>query len=382
MMLGVVGLTVSNRIPYGNAGRARVFMEGDLPVVAFTPAPHGGPEVMWFCFRLTETDTPTAQKVRITLQNFGNLLGAGSPSALYPVYQPQGQAWYRMKAGAPTSLPDGRMDISWTIPYPTPSTDVALCFPYGKPELKNLLGKSKGYWKQDEIGMSQSGRPLIRLANDYGSPGGRRHGLYLVARQHAGETPGSWAMHGLLEYISRGRRDQFVVWAVPLADMDGVLHGDYGKDNYPYDLNRAWGTPPMRHETLVYQRDIARWRERCQPVLAIDFHSPGACATEGVYVYLPSPDNFPDAHRAAQKWANVIKQELGTEYAADDFARVATYASRWNTPTFTAHAASALDLPALSLEIPYCKVGTTVLTQKHYREIGKRIARALTIKGA
>ena len=356
---------------------------GDMPEVAFAPLPHGGPETMWFCFRITETEPDTAgpQKVRITLEHFDNLLGADSPAALCPVYHPQGQAWYRMASGTETVLPDGRRNVSWTIPYPAAATEVALCYPYGMPELKNLRAKSKGYWKQDEIGMSQGGQPLVRLANDYGSVGGKRHGLYLVARQHSGETPGSWALHGVMEYLSRGRRDPFLTWAVPLANMDGIVQGDYGKDNYPYDLNRAWGTPAMRHETLVIQQDMARWKEHCQPTLAIDFHAPGACETEGVYAFLPSPDEFPDAHRAAQKWANVMKHELGAEYATEDFARVATYASRWNTPTFTAYAAGNLDIPAMSVEIPYGKVGSTVLAQKHYREIGSRIARALTVKG-
>ena len=43
--------------------------------------------------------------------------------------------------------------------------------------------------------------------------------------------------------------------------LDDVLSGAYGKDPFPHDLNRAWGDPPMRHETLVMRHDIRRWAE-------------------------------------------------------------------------------------------------------------------------
>lgn len=132
--------------------------------------------------------------------------------------------------------------------------------------------------------MSQNGNPLIRISNNYGKINGKKLGFYFIARQHSGETPGSWVLDGLLKYLAKMNCRDILVWEIPLSNIDGVLQGDYGNDNFPYDLNRAWRDPPMRHETLVFQRDINnRWKSRCKPTLILDFHAPGGTETDGAY---------------------------------------------------------------------------------------------------
>ena len=133
----------------------------------------------------------------------------------------------------------------------------------------------------------------------------------------------------------------------------------------------------MRHETLVLQRDIQRWKERCQPALAIDFHAPGACETDGLYCFLPNPEKHPEMHEKTVKWANVIENGMGKEYAAENFKRVADYPSRWNTPNAVTFFCGRLGVCALTIETPYSLAKETLLTRKHYREAGKRIASAL-----
>jgi murein tripeptide amidase MpaA len=259
---------------------------------------------------------------------------------------------------------------------PASWVDVALCYPYGQDDVQALAAESGGCWRSDVIGVSQSGRPLVRLSNSPGEPGGSRPGLFLVARQHSGETPGSWVLDGLLRRLARDRSDA-LVWAVPLANADGVAQGDYGKDNFPYDLNRAWRPPPMRHETVVYERDIRRWSERCRPCLALDFHAPGACETEGVYAYLPKPEVFLRLHDESARWADALAEALAPRYAASPFRRVARYASRWETPSLCEFVAKVYRIPALALETPYSRCGATVLTREGYREVGASIADAV-----
>lgn len=374
-----MSLRVLSRLPYGNVRSVTVPTEGDTPEVLFAADPHGGPECLWFYFRLTETRPgPGApEQVKLTLKFFGNLSGGDNAAACRPVYRPEGQGWFRMKSGVEDRSPDGQATAAWMIPYPAPSVEIAFCYPYGVPEVKTLLQKSKGYWRQDEIGLTQGGRVLARLSNGHGSPGGRQPGLYLVARQHSGETPGSWVLDGVLEQFSKSHQRPYLVWAVPLANMDGVVRGDYGRDSFPFDLNRAWGTPPMRHEALVLQRDMQRWRERCQPALAIDFHAPGACETSGIHCLVPDPQEAPEAHKEAEKWANLLAGALGPEFAADDFKRVARYPSRRETPHFSDYARDAVGVCALTVATPYTSCGSTVMTQKKYREAGHRIAKAI-----
>ena len=116
-----------------------------------------------------------------------------------------------------------------------------------------MIQETGSFWRVDTIGVSQGGRPLLRLSNDYGRPKGERPGVFLMARQHSGEVSGAWVLDGVLRRFAELGEAAPLVWAIPLANIDSVEQGDYGKDNFPYDMNRAWGKLPMRHETLVLQ---------------------------------------------------------------------------------------------------------------------------------
>ena len=135
--------------------------------------------------------------------------------------------WQRLEAGIVGQLPDGRTCVTWVVgappgpPYPS-YLDVAYCYPYGLPEVEALMRETEGYWQADIIGVSQGGRPLVRLSNAYGQAGGQRPGLYLIARQHSGETPGSWVLDGFLRHLVLLGEAAPLVWSVPLTNIDGV----------------------------------------------------------------------------------------------------------------------------------------------------------------
>ena len=60
-------------------------------------------------------------------------------------------------------------------------------------------------------------------------------------------------------------------------------------------------------------------------------------------------------------------------YAADEFGRIATYKSRWNTPGFTSHACS-MGFISMCLETPYHQIRDMVMTRERYREAGAKVA--------
>jgi len=374
-----MSLKVRSRIPYGNARAVQVKTDGEMPAVHFSVDPHGEPQCLWFCFTLEETEpaaTPADGKLRLVLDHCDNLAGVTDPSLLMPVYRPSDKGWFRTKRGDVHTEEDGRCSVAWEVNYPSPALDVAFCFPYGKDEVGRLVHKSKGYWQTDKIGLSHNGRPLMRLRNNPTAPG-KRPGLYLIARQHAGETPGSWVLDGVLEHLSRTRKNPFLVWTVPLCDVDGIHGGDYGAHGLPYDMNCGWGATPRRHEHVVIQNDLARWQERCTPTLAIDFHAPGPCETGGVYCRLPPPESNPELHKEAVKWAHTLKDALTDEFAAEKFERAEEEPGPLPGHSFLRYVAGTLGVCAVTVETPYAMVGTTPLSQKAYREIGRRISDAL-----
>ncbi len=361
-----MSLKVDTRFPGGNAADIEIRDTDGIPDVRFAADPCGGTESLWFWFRLTETEpAPDRQsKVRLTWTHVETVRGGTEPAGCRPVFQPASHAWTRLKHGDKTLLPDGRIEMSWLIPHPAPMTDVALSFPYGQPDLQLTLSRSAGYWREDAIGVSQGGRRLTRLSNSPGAPGATQPGLFLIARQHAGESPGSWALDGFLQHLAQIRKAGYVVWAVPLANPDELAAGCAG----PGDFDTAWSSAPRRHETRILQDDIRRWKTRCRPLLALDFRAPGASAQDGV-----SADVGPESDPAAAeetKWCNVLRTDLQAEFAAPEFKRSAGPAPG----SFAAFVRAELAIPALRLQIPFTQAGDTLLTQKLYRELGRRLA--------
>lgn len=376
-----MALTVHAGFAGGNVADVSIADHNGVAEIGFAPHPHGGPETLWFHFRI-ENGNPakTPERTVLCLKNPGNMLGGRMGETLRPVIRFSGGEWLRMGPPHIEMLPDGRNNAVWSIETPTTWAEVAVCYPYGVEQLSELVGEVSAVFHADVIGLSQGGRPLTRLANDYGSAGGSRPGVYLVGRQHSGETPGSWMMDGFLRHMATLGPAAPLVWAVPLSNVDGVVEGDYGKDNFPYDLNRAWGRPPMRHETLVLQEDMRRWKGRCRGMAVIDFHAPGAGETDGVYFFVPDPEKAKEASAAVVPWTDAIRESLTEAYAAGrEFARVGRYPSRWTTSTLSQYAWAELGVVGLSMETTYglAQDGRLVMTREDYREAGKRVAMAV-----
>jgi len=369
-----MSLKVSSRITYGNATAVNIIGDTDLPEIIFTVAPHGHAEALWFCFEVIETEPEkvTASRIKITLKYVRNLAGCNEIQELKPVYQPKGQQWFRMKSGHANIASDGQISASWTIPYPAPSTTIAFCYPYGRTELATMMQKSKGYWHQDSIGVSQHGRNIIRLSNNYGKTGGNQLGIYIIARQNAGETPGTWVLDGMLQQFSRNKKHNFIIWAIPLADIDQIIKGDYNKYS-ANNLINSWGDNPTRYETVLFQNDIKEWNQRCKPYLIIDLQSPGGSDTDGIYSLLPDPEQFAEANKETVAWANVFKETLKSDYAADDFKRVTPTTNRM----LSDFARKEINCTAITLNIPYASCKKNIMQQKQYRDAGKRIADAI-----
>ncbi len=377
-----MALHVTANFPGGNVCQPVVDTASDVSGVTFYAHPKAGTEALWFHFLIKDSASNVGKdrKMRITLCGLEEWMEPSFAGDLLPVYRPQGQGWHRCSSGTVNTEPDGRFRVTWWIPHPEPQTEVALCFPYGRSELESLRSKSRNYWAEDVIGMTEEGLPLRRWSSDYGGLDNRKSGLYLIAREHAGETPASWVVDGVLQYLARIKRDPFLVWAIPIADPDAAERGIHGASTYPLDVDRAWGESPARREVRCIQTDIQRWRSHCKPVLLVDFHAAEPHEKDGVYCEIPDPECFPEEHQAAVKWANVIQHELQSAYAADDFKRMAMQSKQTPNTILCDYICGHLHLCALSLRIPYSRIGTKTLSQKNYREIGEAIAKAMINK--
>ena len=363
-----MSLHVQTDFPGGNACAIDVRQTADRDIVYFAADPGGGTEALWFYFRVVEC---SERPVELVLSNLDTCLGGGSANweNVRPVVRQAGSTWERLPNAEIDTLADGRRQAAWTITPRYDSFECALCFPYGLSDLEMTRAACGDYWGLDLIGVTSGGQPLPRLSN---TAKAEAPGLYLVARQHSGETPGSWVLDGLLRHAAASLDPaDLLIWAVPLADLDGIVAGAYGKDPFPWDLNRAWTTPPMRHETRVISSDLARWARQATPALGVDFHAPGPTEAEGAYFFLPREER-PEASRAAAQIAvDAIAPALPKALLHAQPTRQVAYPSRWDaTATLDAHIWDHFEIPCLALETPYTSSHNTLLTREQYRRLG------------
>lgn len=373
---------VTADFPGGNACAIEVRPADDLYEIRFAADPRGGTEALWFYFRVS---APPGQKLRPILRNPDTLLGGrGDWSRVSPVARDIGAdgnptgLWRRVEPGTMRQLADGRTEVVWTVVSSTGVLEFAFCFPYSKAELEQTLEACGNYWRADTIGVSSRGRPLTRLSNTYGDAERSRPGIYLMARQHAGETPGSWVLDGLLRAaVTEIPPTELVVWVVPFANIDGVEEGEYGKDPHPIDLNRDWASPlPLRYETGVLRADIDRFSRLVRFVAAVDFHAPGAREGEGAYFQVLKPS--PEHAEAIRMFVDHLVPSLPAELLAREPLRLATYGSRWNEHgTFGKYLWNRYRIPAPALETPYSRARDHVLDVEDYRRLGAALAHAL-----
>jgi len=343
--------------------------------IAFAADPRGGCEQLWFHWRAEEVE---GTEVLAALKHLDACLGSTAKWTNHrPVVRgPDG--WQRAESVEVEELPDGQHWAIWSVPVIDSAAETALCYPYQRPELELLVDDCPDL-RCDCIGHSQAGRRLLRLATDYGQVGDPRPGVYLTARQHAGETPGGWVLDGLWRWLGdhKAARKAALWWAVPMVAVDEVVTGCYGKDPHPIDCNRAWTRPSMRNEVRTLQLDMHRWAARCRPGLVVDLHAPGAGESQN-YTFLSPIDWMAPTHAPIRRLAELYERHKPEPLRSADPVRVAGYPSRWHKEgTIGAWVWRTFGIVGACFETAYAMSGEHVMDVDDYRRLGASLGAAI-----
>tara|TARA_B100001971_G_C18236096_1_gene567304 strand:+ start:975 stop:2162 length:1188 start_codon:yes stop_codon:yes gene_type:complete len=385
-------LSADIEIPSGNACILGIETASAVPEVHFAASAQGGPEAIWFHLRI-RPGNPAPKTVRCVLRAFDTLLGnlPGAPvDGFHPVFRTERRDWTRCTRIQRLEEIDGQIQAAWDVPGDEGEIRTALCFPYTMIDLESLLNETGGFWEQATIGVSDRNRPLPRLYNQPGTDGSENPGIFCLARQHAAETPGSWVLDGFLRRMADLGDRAPLVWAVPFADIDGVHDGRAGKDAYPWDFNRSWGSKlfpenrydefgshPMRQEVKCIQHDMLRWKKRCRPLLVLDFHAPVMRDASGIFCFLRDLDEAGQPDPKHAPWVRVIEAEIDPAMRSERFSRSGRYPSRWSRARLGDYVNRALELPMLTIETPYACSPHMIFTRDDYRQAGAAIANAM-----
>lgn len=253
------------------------------------------------------------------------------------------QNWFRV----PTSYENGELIITHT-PLAN-SIYYAYFEPYSHEQHLNLLGEAQGsgLCQIDDLGSTVQGRDINLLTIGHQVDSDLK--VWIIARQHPGETMAEWFMEGLLARLldhqdptARALLDKATFYIVPNMNPDGSFLGNLRTNAAGANLNREWLEPTIERSPEVFYV-----REKMHEIgvdMFLDIHGDEAipyifvAGTEGVPNYNPriaeletlfknalraaSPD-FQDVHGYEKDAAGQANLSLATNYVGNTFGCLA-----------------------------------------------------------
>ena len=233
--------------------------------------------------------------------------------------------------------------------------------PYSWERHLDLVGKAAAspHVQLKHLGQSVDGRDmdLLRIT-DSGSTVAdvARRKVWVIARQHPGETMAEWFVQGMLERLldpddalARALLQQCVFHVVPNMNPDGSVRGNLRTNAVGANLNREWTQPSMERSPEVL---LVRARMESTGVdLCLDVHG-----DEGLpYNFVAGSDGIPGFGPRLKDLQNSFKTAWSA--ANPDFQdRVnygATHANKANMALATNWVAHRFDCLALTIEMPF-----------------------------
>mmetsp|Transcript_8897 Transcript_8897/g.18984 ORF Transcript_8897/g.18984 Transcript_8897/m.18984 type:complete len:910 (-) Transcript_8897:20-2749(-) len=125
--------------------------------------------------------------------------------------------------------------------------------------------------------------------------------IVVIARQHPGETVGSWMCQGLVRFLlgsspeAAALLDHFCFHIVPMVNVDGVVHGNSRCTLAGVDPNRQWGDPnPILHPVIHGLKSyVKKLSAHCSISAFFDLH--GHTMKTGAFFYGCGASNISQA---------------------------------------------------------------------------------------
>ena len=226
--------------------------------------------------------------------------------------------------------------------------------PYSYEQHLDLLGSAgaSALVTQEHLGLTLDGRDMsvLHVADvRSATPASEKRNVWLIARQHPGETMAEWFAEGFLERlldendpVSRTLLQRCVFHVVPNMNPDGAVRGNLRTNAAGANLNREWAAPSMEKSPEVF---LVRAKMQETGVdLCLDAHGDEALpynfvvGSEGTPGYSPRiadlesqfktawlnvcPD-FQDEHHYALCAPGKANMTLATNWIAENFGCLA-----------------------------------------------------------
>lgn len=238
----------------------------------------------------------------------------------------------------------------------TPDADVvwfAYFAPYSLDRHDDLVARAQsgGVAKLDRLGATVDGRDLDMLTFGSGPKP-----LWVIARQHPGESMCGWFMEGLVDRlldpydpVARALMAQATLRVVPNLNPDGVFRGHLRTNATGANLNREWREPKPDHSPEVFH--TVRCMQETGVKMCLDVHG-----DEGLpYNFIAGYEGVPNVTEAHLARLTRYRGELAR--LCPDFQTEHGYPKpapgQGNLTTSTGHIANTFRCAAMTLEMPF-----------------------------
>lgn len=295
-------ITIDTAFPGGGVDAVR-FPEPDT--VEFAAPLDSADRSLWFCFRVRGAK---GRRLRFHQRNLERVLGIHESrgyAPVCPVFRSGTSDWTRVDS-RDISFTEEPLAFSFAHRFDDDEVFFAFCYPYTSENLSlYLAAHPSGLVHLEYPGKSNNGRDFPCLTVGNPADNAVQNLVVVIARQHAGEVTGSFALEGMLDALladtveAKGLFDDTLFVFFPLADIDCVETGRYGKGQFPVDYNRDWSLVPFHAGIRLMQGVIAALVPRYRPRCVIDLHAP----QPGAPSYLvPNSQSPPDSTAWIDFW--------------------------------------------------------------------------------
>jgi murein tripeptide amidase MpaA len=301
----------------------------------------------WFYFKASGAK---GEACRFVIENAGGAAYTKGWPGYRACVSSDREVWER----AETSYENGELVISLT-----PDTDavwIAYFAPYSMTRHDELIAACQQHDRVtlDVLGQTLDGRDMDRLT--IGEPGEGKKTIWVIARQHPGETMAEWAAEGFLQRVlddadpvSRALLDRAVVHVVPNMNPDGSFRGHLRTNARGVNLNREWdkATPETSPEVACV---LEAMRETGVD-LFLDMHGDEALA----YNFIAGAEGSPGFDDEAKALLELYKSELmrfNPDFQIERGYPVSPPGTA-NPSVATNYMAPAFNCLAMTLEMPF-----------------------------
>ncbi|QMT30603.1 M14 family metallopeptidase [Alysiella filiformis] len=260
------------------------------------------------------------------------------------------QNWFRV----PSRYENG----VFTIEHTPLSNSIYYAYfePYSEEQHLNLLGEAQGsgLCQIDDLGSTIQGRDINLLT--IGNQAQSDLKIWVIARQHPGETMTEWFMEGFLSRLldhqdptARALLNQATFYVVPNMNPDGAFLGNLRTNAAGANLNREWQNPSLERSPEVHYV-----REKMHEIgvdMFLDIHGDEIIP----YVFVAGTEGVPSYNQRIADLETQFKtafQQASPDFQ-DEFGYEKDAPNQANMTMATAYVGHTFQCLAYTLEMPF-----------------------------